>query len=150
MAALRRRLLLVDPDLAFRLRAIATLAEEFDVTVPVAGDDIIRLARATRPELALFAAGGRLRVEAMRVTRVLKTDVRVVPTVAFYSRTGESPPPRAGLIAVMVDAYLPDAGADDLGPFAHALGSGERPMPEPWPAVGTSRLRRALTRILGQ
>ncbi len=150
MPALRRRLLLVDPDLAFRLRAVATLSVGFDVTVPAAGDDVVRLARATRPELALFASGGRLRVDAMRVARVLKTDVRIVPTIAFYSRRGESAPPRAGLTAVLVDAYLPDAGADDLCPFAEALVRGERPMPEPWPPDETGPFRRALTRVLGR
>ncbi len=150
MGARRRRLLLVDPDLPFRLRAIATLAEAFEVTVPAVGDDVVRLARAVRPEVALFASGGRLRVDAMRVTRVLKTDVRVVPTIALYSRRGEALPPRPGLLAVLVDAYLPDAGPDDLGPFAEALGRGERPWPDPWPDTDPGLLRRALTRVLGR
>lgn len=147
---MRQRLLIVDADAGFRLGAIARLREHFDASAPAPGDDVVKLARALRPEVALFAAGGRHRVEALRAARVLKTDVRVVPHLGFYSRPGEEPPPRAALEAVLVDGYVPDADADALAAFVAALAAGARPWPEPWPTASPGPLRRVLTRVLGR
>ena len=106
---MRPRLLLLDADAAFRLRAIAELREAFELTVPAAGDDPLRVARAVRPDVALFAAGGRARVDALRLTRVLKTDVRVVPAIGLYARPGEELPSEAAVRAAQADGFLPGA-----------------------------------------
>lgn len=148
---MRPRLLLVDSDAAFRLRAIGALRERFEVTVPGPGDDVVRLARAVRPDVGCFACGGPSRVEALRLARVLKTDVRIVPSLGFYTRGGESPPSRAAIEAVHVDGLLP--GLEDpaaLLSFAEALLAGERQMPDPWPTVTAGSVRRLLTRLLGR
>lgn len=148
---MRPRLLLVDSEAAFRLRAIGALSERFDVTVPGPGDDVVRLARAVRPDVGCFACGGRSRVEALRLARVLKTDVRIVPSLGFYIRSGEGAPSRAAVESVHVDGLLP--GAEDLAAlvsFAEALLSGARLMPEPWPAEAPGPIRRLLTRLLGR
>jgi hypothetical protein len=145
----RLRLLLVDPDAAFRLRGIAALRLPFDVTVPQPGDDVIRVARAVRPDVGLFAAGGRARVEALRLTRVLKTDVRVVPAIGLYGRTGEAPPPEAAVHAAHADGFLPNAEdmAAFLG-FAQVLSEGRQAFPEPWPAPARGPVHRVLNRLL--
>ncbi len=151
MVRVRPRLLLVDSDAAFRLRAIGALSERFDVTVPSPGEDVVRLARAVRPDVGCFACGGRSRVEALRLARVLKTDVRIVPSLGFYARNGESVPSRAAVEAVHVDGLLP--GVEEsaaLLSFAEALLSGAHVMPEPWPADAPGPVRRLLTRLLGR
>ncbi len=148
---MRPRLLLVEPDAAFRLRAIGVLRESFEVTVPAPGEDVVRLCRATRPEVGCLNCGGRNRVEALRLARVLKTDVRIVPALGFYARTGEGVPSRAALESVLGDGLL--AAADDpeaLLAFAQALLAGAHPMPDPWPVAPPSLLRRAVSRILSR
>ncbi len=147
---MKPRLLIVDADPAFRLRLITVLQPVFETLVPGPGDDVVKLARSARPEVALMAAGGRHRVEALRVARVLKTDVRIVPALAFYSRPGEAPPPRPAVEAVLVDGYLPDAEAETLAAFAAALARGEHPFPVTWPTPAAGPVRRALTRLLGR
>lgn len=112
---------------------------------------MVRLARAVRPDVGCLACGGRSRVEALRLARVLKTDVRIVPSLGFYTRTGESPPSRAAVESVHVDGLL--SGAEDpaaLLSFAEALLSGARIMPEPWPPQAPGPVRRLLTRLLGR
>lgn len=147
---MRQRLLIIDADAGFRLKLITRLRDTFDASAPAPGEDVVKLARTLRPDVALFAAGGRHRVEALRVARVLKTDVRVVPHLGFYSRPGEDPPPRAAVEAVLVDGYLPDATADGLAAFVAALTAGAPVLPDPWPSPAPGALRRALTRVLGR
>lgn len=119
--------------------------------MPAPGEDVVRLCRATRPEVGCLNCGGRNRVEALRLARVLKTDVRIVPALGFYARTGEGVPSRAALESVLGDGLL--AAADDpeaLLAFAQALLAGAHPMPDPWPVAPPSLLRRAVSRILSR
>ncbi len=148
---MRPRLLLLEPDAAFRLALIAALREAFDVSVPNRDDDLLRLARALRPDVALFAAGDRQRGEAMRLSRVLKTDVRSVPALGLYTHRGERGPSAAAVKDVAADGFLPsvvEPGA--LLPFAVALARGEVVLPNPWPDTAPLGLRRVLTRLLGR
>lgn len=146
----RPRLLLHDPDAAFRLRAIGALREEFEVTAVQPGDDVIRLARALRPDVALLAAGGRARVDAIRLTRVLKTDVRVVPGMGLYTHPGEEPPTEAAVRTAQADGMLFEVSTGPpLLAFAQALARGERPLPQPWPGRSSGPLRRLVSRVLG-
>ena len=124
---MRPRLLLLEPDAAFRLGAISALREAFEVSVPEPGEDPLRFARATRPEVALLASGDRQRVEALRIARVLKTDVRAVPGLGLYARRGERGPSGPAFHDVAADGYFPEL--DDpaaLVAFAIALGRGGR------------------------
>ena len=148
---MRPRLLLVDSEASFRQRAIGALSERLAVTVPAPGEDVVRLARAVRPDVGCFACGGRSRVEALRLARVLKTDVRIVPSLGFTLRSGEGAPSRAAVESVHVDGLL--LGAEDpaaLVSFVEALLSGAHVMPEPWPAEAPGSVRRLLTRLLGR
>lgn len=148
---MRLRLLLHDPDAAFRLRGIAALRDRFEVTVAQPGDDVIRVARAVRPDVALLAAGGRARVEALRLARVLKTDVRVVPALGLYTRPGEALPSEAAVLAAHADGLLPAVvEAEALVVFAEAIARGEARLPSPWPSGHLGPVRRLLTRVLGR
>lgn len=148
---MRPRLLLIEPDPAFRLGAIAALRDAFDVQVPDRPDDILRLARGQRPDVALFAAGDHQRREAVRLARVLKTDVRMVPALGLYTHPGQRGPSAAAVADVGADGFLHDVDAPGaLLAFALALAHGEKPIPHPWPEGRHSGLRKLLTRIAGR
>jgi DNA-binding NarL/FixJ family response regulator len=145
------RLLLVDPDTAFRLRAIALLTGRFELSIPAHGDDPLRAARTDRPDIALLAAGDRSRAAAIRLARVLKTDVRAVPAIGLYTRPGEAGPSAAAFAATGAEGFL--ASTDDpaaLLAFAEALARGERPAPAPWPGASAGPVRRLLGKMLGR
>lgn len=148
---MRPRLLLIEPDLAFRLGAIVALRGAFDVQVPDRPDDILRLARAQRPDVALFAAGNQQRREAVRLSRVLKTDVRMVPALGLYTHTGERGPSATAVLDVAADGFLHDVGEPSaLLAFGLALARGERLIPHPWPEGRQTGLRKLLTRLVGR
>ncbi len=148
---MRPRLLFLESDPAFRLGVIAALRDAFDIQVPDRADDILRLARAQRPDVALLAAGDRQRRETMRLTRVLKTDVRMVPALGLYTRAGETGPSAAAVLDVAADGILHHVEAPPaLLPFALALGRGERMHPAVWPDGSPSPLRRLLNRLGGR
>ncbi len=144
------RLMIVDSDAATRLRLIAALSADYELVVPAPGDDPLRMARSSRPDIVLVAAGGGARGVALRLCRVLKTDVRTVPAIGLYARRGEEFPSAAAAATAMVDGFcLHEGDAAALLSMARALGRGERPLPTPWPDASTSSLRRVLNRLLG-
>ncbi|MBM4366920.1 MAG: hypothetical protein FJ102_11975 [Deltaproteobacteria bacterium] len=144
------RLMIVDSDAATRLRLISALSADYELVVPAPGDDPLRVARSSRPDVVLIASGGGARGLALRLCRVLKTDVRTVPAIGLYARRGEDFPSAAAAVTAIADGFcLHDGDAAPLLDFARALGRGEHPVPSPWPEAPPSPLRRALTRLLG-
>ena len=142
--------MIVDGDAAMRLRLIAALSADYELVVPSPGDDPLRVARSSRPDLVLVAAGDGARAAALRLCRVLKTDVRTVPAIGLYARHGEDFPSAAAATTALVDGFLLHAGEPEpVLAFAGALARGDRAFPSPWPDPAPSRLRRVLTRLLG-
>lgn len=143
-----KRLLLLEADHTFRLRLVAALRERFDLAVPTPEEDPLRFARAARPDLALLAAGDRSRAQAIRLARVLKTDIRVVPAVALYCRPGEDGPSAAAFATTGADGYAADVESPEaLLVLLSALERGEHPIPQPWPRPGRSVVGRLLARF---
>ena len=143
------RVLLVEADHTFRLRLVGLLSERFDLVVAPPGEDPLRHARAERPDCALLSVGARSRPAAIRLARVLKTDVRTVPLVGVYARPGEYGPSAAAFASCGADGYVAGADADDVIRFLDALLRGERPLPVPWPANRQSVGVRLFHRIFG-
>ena len=147
---MRLRLSIVDDDTARRLRLIAALSAAYELVVPSPGDDPLKVARASRPDIVLIASGGGARAGALRLCRVLKTDVRAVPWVGLYAREGEEFPSEAAFVAALADGFcLVGAEADPVTRLAAALAAGERPRPAPWPVARTPRWKRVLDRLGG-
>ena len=142
------RLLLVEADHTFRLRLVALLSGRFEVLVPPHGEDPLRLARATRPEVALIAAGERARGPALRLARVLKTDVRAIPALGLYTRPGEESPSAAAFASCGAEGFAGSVAEPEvLVAFLDALLRGEHPIPSPWPPVGPTRLSRLFRKL---
>jgi len=90
------------------------------------------------------------RAAALRLCRVLKTDVRAVPWVGLYARDGEAFPSEAAFVAALADGFcLVGTEVDHLVRFASALAAGTHPRPRPWPAARTPRWKRVLDRLGG-
>jgi hypothetical protein len=145
----RPPLLLVDADAARRLRLITALCADYEVIVPAPGEDPLRLARGSRPEVCLLAVGGGARSPALRLCRVLKTDVRSVPAVGLYAPVDELGPSAAAVHAALADGYCASGDSRAILAFTGRLRAGERPLPEPWPEPPRGPVRRALNRLLG-
>lgn len=147
---MRLRLSIVDNDAALRLRLIAALSADYELVVPAPGDDPLKVARSSRPDIVLIASGGGARAAALRLCRVLKTDVRAVPWVGLYARDGEAFPSEAAFVAALADGFcLVGTEVDHLVRFASALAAGTHPRPRPWPAARTPRWKRVLDRLGG-
>lgn len=147
---MRPRLLIVDQQPALRVRLVAALSADFELVVPAPGDDPLRLARSSRPDIVLLASGGGARGAALRLARVLKTDVRAVPRLGLYAVAGHDGPSEAAFTASLADGFC--ATADDPASvlrFAAALARGESPRPQPWPAPSGGPWRRLLERWIG-
>lgn len=143
------RVLIVEADHTFRLRLVALLSERFELLVPPTGEDPLRLARSARPDLALLASGDRARGPAVRLARVLKTDVRTVPSIGLYLRPGQHGPSAAAFASTGADGFAADVDADAVVALLDALVRGERPIPVPWPPPPRSLLGKLLGRVRG-
>lgn len=141
--------MLVEPEVARRLEAVAALASRFDVIPVGEGEDPLRVARARRPDLAVLFVRARRADATLRLCRTLRTDVRPIARVGIVDRTGDPSPAAQAMGHWMADGYL--AGAvpvADLVAFVDAVWRGERPVRLEAPAPGPlgrllARLRRA-------
>lgn len=143
---MKTRVLVVDGDVARRLRAVAALSAEFEA-IPVAdGEDPLRAARNGRAEMALVALPRRRPRSAAHLCRMLRTDLRPVRRIAIYGR-GDVPPDEA-LDQWQADAFAAeDLDGDALLAFVRAAWRGERiaRAGEPPPS---GPLRRLLRRVV--
>ena len=121
--------LVVDESPRVRLRAVAALAGPFEVEPLPTGEDALRVARARRPELVLFAIHRANADDVLRMCRTLRTDVRPIERVGVYA-VGRPPRPADVVMeAWRADGYL--AGEWDgaaLRAFVEAVLRGERPV----------------------
>lgn len=141
------RVMLVEADHTFRLRLAGILSERFELLIPPAGEDPLRLARSSRPDVALLAAGERARAQAIRLARVLKTDVRVVPRIGLYTRPGQDGPSAAAFASTGAEGFAAAVDAEAVVTLLDAMLRGERPIPTPWPPRQRSLAARIVDRI---
>ncbi len=144
-----QRVLLIEADHTFRLRLVGMLSERFELVVPPAGEDPLRLARSSRPDIALIAAGERARPQAIRLARVLKTDVRAVPRIGLYIRPEQDGPSAAAFASTGAEGFAANVDADAVVALLDALLRGERPLPTPWPRPQRSLAARIVERLRG-
>ncbi len=143
---MRPRLLLVEDDPATRLIVTAALAGAFEVLAPAAGDDPVRIVRATNPALALVGVQRRP-AEALRLTRALRTDLRPV-SVAVLDPRARAPMRADAAPQERVDGYYGvPLDAESLRAFVADVIAGRRPFLTPSPARGP--MSRFLSRLRG-
>lgn len=142
------QILVVDASPRFRLRVVSALTGPFQVESLPGGDDALRVARARRPELVLFAMDRANADDVLRMCRTLRTDVRPIERVAVYAHGRPPRPVDVVIDGWRADGYLAgDLDAPALLAFAEALLRGERTVSVPEAADGilgrlADRLRR--------
>lgn len=149
---MRPRLLLVDDDATWRLRLVGPLSVTFDVVPVGRGEDPVKAARQSRPDLAVLAVHHARPESTLRLSRVLRTDVRPVARIALY----DDRPPAFRIHEVqnngVVDGYIaPVERPEEVVALAEAVWRGEHPFLQRGnPATGTvGRLLRRLVRSTG-
>jgi DNA-binding response OmpR family regulator len=139
----RPRLLVIDDDPARRIAFTSVLGAAFDAWPLPADEDPLKVARTSRPDLALVVYGGRRTDGALRLIRTLRTDTRPIPRVAAVE---DGARPRGAFVARelwMADGWLGLPNEDDvLLAFAEAVWRGERP------AIPAKREPGAIRRLL--
>lgn len=138
------RLLLVDEVTARRLRVAAALTGAFDVITASDGEDPLRVARSSRPDLVLVAVHRAHPEASLRLCRTLRTDVRPVRRVAVYDARARPAEAEAVMGPWLADGYLTGSRFDEILAFAEAVWRGERPVRNVGPAPS------ALARLAGR
>ena len=140
----RPRVLVVDATPNQRLRVVAALSSAFEPLPLGDGEDPLRVARAKRPDLVLFALDRADVDQVLRFCRTLRTDIRAIERVAVYTR-GQPPRP----VTTILETWRADGVlAGDVGPiaeFAESVLRGERPVR----VVEAGALGRLVARLRG-
>jgi DNA-binding NarL/FixJ family response regulator len=144
----KTRLLLVDTDTRSRLSLAARLAEHYSVISCGPGEDALKLARQHQPSLALVVLPDGAGDEALRLCRMLKTDLSPVRWVGLRARGG-APQVETLQSLWLVDGYLGAEASDSaLLQLLAEMQRGEKP------AIGhleaRSGLRARLRRLLNR
>lgn len=123
--SVKTRLLIVDADVARRLRAVAALSERFDALPVPEGEDPLRIARTGRADMALLGITRRDPNEMARLSRMLRTDLRPVARIAVYGTTSIAA--EAAFDQWQIDAFAgEEMDAASLLHFVEAAWRGER------------------------
>jgi CheY-like chemotaxis protein len=142
------RLLLIDDVASRRLLAVSALASRFEVISAMDDEDPLRVARTSRPDVALIAVHRRNPDASLRLCRTLRTDVRPIRPIGLYDGNRRPQPAEQVTRAWLADGYLVgEVTGPDLVEFVDALLRGEQPVRSlgaPPSALG--RLVRRLTR----
>ena len=123
------RLLLVDPDVRGRLRAVSALSDFFEVGTCQDGEDPLRAARRWRPRLVMLGMPRPRSKEVRRACHAIKTDTISPPLVAIVDPFCKEAHPDVLLADTMGDGYLGGkVTPDQLVAFAQAVIAGQRPI----------------------
>ena len=143
-----KRLLLIDEDPRQRLLLTAFLSPHYQVEGPGPGEDPLKAARVIRPDLALLSLHRHRPDAALKLCRLLKTDLSPVRWVGIYG-SGSGPPPEEVLGPWMADGYLGGPpNAPRLLQFLEAMGRGDQPCISP-PPPPSGWLRQWVHRLTG-
>lgn len=141
----RPSLLIADPDVRGRLRAVDALKSRYTVSIPGPGEAPLHAARRVRPAVMLLAIPRGRGTEAINTCRLIKTDTQVPPLVGLLDPWGRLTRPPRALEAALADGYLGGlVSPEEVRRFVEDLLAYTRPIREQPAAPGL--LRRLLGR----